>query len=343
MPSQTKLCPAAPCGLGDRSTDVSTLPATAGLDQARRARERHCAGPTLRRAAAPSSHRKRSTVARVLVTDAEQRSSLAAVRSLGRAGHERPGVLRAPAPARGRVAPLRALPPGPRPAFRPRRASARPCATSCREERDRGRAPDDRRVGAPGARAARGAPGAGHPLPGARRTTWRSRTSSASWTWHGSWACPCRARSCSTRPGRGGAEAALSIGIPLVLKPARSAVAAEGRMGKFGVTIVTDGGPAPPRARRVPAEAYPLLVQERDRRPRPGRLPAGLGGADARGLRAPPHPGEAADRRGQRLPRERARWSPTCARTRSGCSSASAGAAPPWSSSSGTRAPARPT
>lgn len=64
-------------------------------------------------------------------------------------------------------------------------------------------------------------------------------------------------------PSADGPEVAAAVGIPLVLKPARSAVSAGGRMGKFGVTMVTDAGRLAPALAAYPPEAYPLLVQER--------------------------------------------------------------------------------
>lgn len=64
-------------------------------------------------------------------------------------------------------------------------------------------------------------------------------------------------------PSAGGREVAASVGVPLVLKPARSAVSSHGRVGKFGVTIVTDANRLESALAAYPAEAYPLLVQER--------------------------------------------------------------------------------
>jgi predicted ATP-grasp superfamily ATP-dependent carboligase len=64
-------------------------------------------------------------------------------------------------------------------------------------------------------------------------------------------------------PGPTGRAEAASLGIPLVLKPARSAVSANGRMVKFGVTIVTDPDRLAAALAAYPPAAYPLLVQER--------------------------------------------------------------------------------
>ena len=64
-------------------------------------------------------------------------------------------------------------------------------------------------------------------------------------------------------PAEGGSQSATAVGMPLVLKPARSAVSTSGGMGKFGVTIVTDAADLAPALPRYPPEAYPLLVQER--------------------------------------------------------------------------------
>jgi predicted ATP-grasp superfamily ATP-dependent carboligase len=74
---------------------------------------------------------------------------------------------------------------------------------------------------------------------------------------------PVPAQAVLEAPGEDGEALAASVGIPLVLKPARSAVSAGGRMGKFGVTIVTDPDRLRPALEAYPPEAYPLLVQER--------------------------------------------------------------------------------
>ena len=66
-------------------------------------------------------------------------------------------------------------------------------------------------------------------------------------------------------PARGAPAAAAGpsrLRVPLVLKPARSAVSTVG-VRKFGVTIVTDAEDLREAMRRYPAEAYPMLVQER--------------------------------------------------------------------------------
>jgi len=56
---------------------------------------------------------------------------------------------------------------------------------------------------------------------------------------------------------------AKGIGIPLVLKPARSAVSTPGGRVKFGVTVVTEEGRLNEAIAAYPEEAYPLLVQRR--------------------------------------------------------------------------------
>jgi predicted ATP-grasp superfamily ATP-dependent carboligase len=54
-----------------------------------------------------------------------------------------------------------------------------------------------------------------------------------------------------------------SVGFPLVLKPARSAVSTGAGIGKFGVTQVADAAQLEAALRAYPEEAYPILVQER--------------------------------------------------------------------------------
>jgi len=206
-------------------------------------------------------------MARILLTDGEQRSTLAATRSLGRAGHTVTVLSRHPAPLAGASKHARAVSIHPDPGADPagfREALDRavrateadvllpmtdvsvPFALELRERHPQLRIPfpdaatyhqvSDKR------RLLEVAEGLGVPVP----------------------------RQATLEAAAGGREleaVVAPLGFPLVIKPARSAVEGPEGTRRFGVSIAADLSGLQALVRAHPPEAFPLLLQEQVRGP----------------------------------------------------------------------------
>jgi len=199
--------------------------------------------------------------ARVLITDAEQRSSLAAVRSLGRAGHTVLACSAHPRPLAG---------------------ASRHCR-SCSRVSDPRTDPDGflmdvtrlveaehvevvipmTDVSAPLVLALR----ADHPevmVPFPELSDYQAISDKDGLVRVATeLGVPVPRQVVLERPASIRKDDLADIGFPLVLKPARSAVSTGGGVGRFGVTQVTDAAQAEAALAAYPAAAYPILVQER--------------------------------------------------------------------------------
>lgn len=200
-------------------------------------------------------------MARVLVTDAEQRSSLAAVRSLGRAGHVVMACSADPRPLAGASRWCRTCARVPDPRKDPRGFTGA-VAALVRAEDIRVALPMTD-VSAPLVLSLREE----HPdllIPFPELADYQAISDKAGlMRVAADVGVPVPTQVELTSPGEGAADAAAAVGFPLVLKPARSAVSMGGGMGKFGVKIVTEADGLPAALAGYPPEAYPLLVQTR--------------------------------------------------------------------------------
>lgn len=204
-------------------------------------------------------------MARILITDGEQRSALAATRSLGRAGHEVTVVSRERHPLSG---------------------ASRHCSASLRHP-DPGHDPEGYRsflddlmgrsevemvlpmtdVSAPFVLALRDEhPGVIVPFPPGETydaISDKARLMAAA----RELGVPVPRQVVLERPLTPGDEAlgaaVRELRLPVVVKPARSAVEMEGGTLRFGVTMVPDRASLETTVGRHPAPAFPLLLQER--------------------------------------------------------------------------------
>ncbi len=209
----------------------------------------------------PSPPRRLRALARVLVTDAEQRSSLAAVRSLGRAGHEVLACSASPRPLAGASRFCRKSLRVPDPLVDPS-AFVQAIADAVEREGIEIVLPMTD-VSAPLVLSLRES----HPdlvIPFPELSDYRAISDKVGLVRVAAEiGVPIPRGVLIEEPPQADTELLDDFGFPLVLKPARSAVSTDEGVRKFGVTIVTDADGLREALRRYPERAYPMLVQER--------------------------------------------------------------------------------